>query len=441
MMKTPKQNRKEGGVLPLVMIMVLVMSVLGLGLMKQASYDAVETSRVLIRAHAFWLAEAGLQEFRALVSQPENRTRLDNVGLVGVGIITGTLPNGGSYSVDIVEDAANAGRTKKEYTVTSVGRTSGGEVSRVSIRAEAKLWTENVYSSHIEGNIWFSNDDVIGEEGKVSGTLRSNGQFNINGSPDIWAAAISAESTVNYNDARDGNLADPTVFRNGLELGAIPLDFGSQNFEQIEASAGLILTGNYAIEFDNNMFYLTDKGSGIVTTNFISGIAGAVNRRIIYVTGFVEVEGNVGEAVSVAAEGALFITEDIVYTSSLGQLPVDSDYVADSGEMLGLFSETKVEISEGWNIGDINIHASILVTQDGNGGFGAAWDGYWNYGYSSPYGHLNLYGSLNQYRRRAVGLVSGNGYTKNYLYNPELLNNPPPGTPYSVFKITQWEQL
>ncbi len=454
-MKIEKYKDNGGGVLLLVLLVVIIMSVLGGGLLKLANHDAIETVGVKVRAQAFWLAEAGLQEFMAVVAEPVNRTRLDYVGegLIGAGVLGGSIPDRGTYTVDIAEDSDNSGRVIKEYTITSTGRTTGGEEASVSIHAMTETFANYIYATDAEEtpdghNISFRNDDVIGKEGlddlADNGVMFSNDKFNINGSPDLWAEVRSAANGVNYNDRRDERVGDPDVFHNGLELGAIPLDFGAHNFEGIKAAAGKKLSGNYAIEFKGTTYDLVNLDTGIVTTNnFISDINLAVNRRIIYVDGNVEVKGNVGTAVSVAAAGALYITDDIIYTSSLGQ-PDHSDWSSGfqpaEGEVLGLFSESKIEISrqlvEGANE-EINIHATILVTNKGNGGFGAA--GY--PGYRTPYGDINLYGSLSQYRRGVVGYTSGNGYRKNYAYDPRLRETPPPGTPYSIFLISEWRQL
>lgn len=463
-MEYPGCKSKEGGVLLIVMFMVLLVSVLGVGILKVAGADALETSRGLTRARAFWLAEAGLREFVAVVSEPVNRTRLDWVGngpgLLGAAVLGGTLPGTGSYSVDIEENASSG--SVKEYRVVSTGTALNGEQARVELYALTETFAVFTYASHIEGNIWFSTGDEVGREGaEDNGVLHSNGRFQIDGKPTIWAEARSASSKVEYDDRRNERVGDPEVFRSGLELAADEISFGDQNFEQIKriVPSAARLSGDYTLEFNDEVYYLTNERNGVVTTNYISALAGSPNERIIYVEGDVSVKGNVGTEVSVAAEGSIYIVDDIVYTSSLSQdnsrgyLSWDEDYAPDPDEVLGLFSETRVQVVVGKNqvkshqpTTDVNIHATILVTDSGSnsttyGGFGAAWDGKRKYSYSVPYGNLFLYGSLSQYRRAAVGLVSGKGYTKRYNYDDRLASHPPPGTPYSAYEFSKWRKL
>lgn len=449
----------------MVMLILLTLSIFGIGLMKLAESDAVESSHFLNRTRAFWLAEAGIQEFVGIAAETENRTQLDYINLVGDDVIVRTIPDCGSYSVDIVDETALLGVVKR-YRITSTGRALDGTELSVSVLASTETFSVYTYASHSEGDaIWFTDKDVIGEEGKNSGILHSNGRLKVSGSPDFWAEVRSADSVYTYKDsALNGTeITDvkPDVFHGGLTLGAPQLDFGERNFDSIKAAAPAELNGDYSVEFDDEVYYLTDS-AGVTTTNNIANLStGNVNERIIYVKGDVSVKGNVGTAVSVAAEGSIYITDDIVYTSSLGKghyTTWPSAYVPDSDEVLGLFSETRVQIAEGWMINTdqpadtrgIDIHATILVTKsegfdEGDvtqGGFGVDWEGTGStYGYVSKNGKIYLYGSLSQYRRVAVGFVDGRGYIKRYGYDPRLADKPPPGTPYSSFSLTEWNQL
>lgn len=60
---------RAGAILAVVLILVVVFSTLGLGLLRLSSSIAVETSGAIQRSQAFWAAEAGLQEARALAGQ------------------------------------------------------------------------------------------------------------------------------------------------------------------------------------------------------------------------------------------------------------------------------------------------------------------------------------------------------------------------------------
>jgi hypothetical protein len=457
-MKRSDKTSKDGGVLPLVLSVLLIMTILGIGLFRLADNDTLETGHAQNRGRAFWLAEAGLSEFEAIVSEPVNFKRLENVGegLVGTGVLTGSIPDMGTYSVDVVADVENTGRFIQRYTITSTGTSLGGEISRVEAVATTTTFGLFSYASHDEQGISFDTNDVLGRNISnldENGIFHSDDTLKISGSPDFYSTIRSSKNGIDYADYRSSQYVDPTVFHNGLELGVSALDFTEQNFDQIEkiVPQASRLVGDYAITFRDEDYILENKGTGAVSTNLISSLGFSATEQIIYVTGDVEVKGNVGTSVSVAAEGSIYITDDLVYTSSIPyghHTEWPSNYAPDSDEILGLFSETRVQIAKGWNIGDVDIHATILVTEyDGNsngttqGGFGADWDGSGTHNYTKKYGTIYLYGSLSQYRRAAVGLVGGKGYTKQYGYDPRLTSNPAPGTPTTGYALSNWRQL
>ncbi|MDF7808435.1 hypothetical protein P4E94_13355 [Pontiellaceae bacterium B12219] len=460
-MKGADRKSKDGGILPLVLSVLLVMSILGIGLFRLAETDALETGHAQNRARAFWLAEAGVNEFKAIVSEPAHFVPLENIDLVGRGVVRGSIPDLGTYSVDVIADAENAGRFTQRYTITSTGTAVGGEISRVSIVATIKTWGNFNYASHDEGEYYFGDDDVLGRDIsnlEENGTFQTDGELHIYGSPDFYAAVRSSQSSIDYNDGRDGQYADPSVFHNGVELGVDELDFTEQNFDQIERVVPYAnrLAGGCAITFIGDQ-YILEAGSGDISTNQISSLGFSENERIIYVTGDVEVRGEVGTAVSVAAEGSIYITGDLYYSSSNHKPHTEwlSNYQPDDDEVLGLFSETRVQIAKGWENeeGGVNdgiiIHATILVTDENAnshdptyGGFGAAWDGAsGDYDYTKDYGTIYLYGSVSQYRRAAVGLVNKKGYRKEYGYDPRLQFSPAPGTPTTGYELSNWRQL
>ncbi|MDZ8119286.1 hypothetical protein P9H32_11690 [Pontiella sp. NLcol2] len=457
-------EKKRGAVLPAVLLVMILISVIGLGLMRLAYTDSTETARLRNRYQAFWLAEAGLREFAAVVAVPENYTQLEFVGpapgLVGPDVMRRTFPGFGGYSIDVSADPQNPVSSLKRYTVISTGTALDGETVRIELQAETATFGMFSYSSHSEQNINFDTDDVIGQDMDdldQNGMLQTDDQLHITGSPDFWAAVRSASGTVDYNDGRLGQYIDPAVFHNGLDLGVDKLDFSQQNFDQIKEQVPVSdrLPGDYAVTFVDNLYVLENKATGSVSTNYISSLGTANEERVIYVTGDVEVKGNVGTSVSVAAEGSVYIVDDLVYTSSIPyghHTEWPSSYAPDDDEVLGLFSNKRVQISEGWNIGDVDIHATILVTEYEGGtelgeweetysGFGAEWDGSGQYDYNSSYGRIYLYGSLSNYRRSAVGLVGGKGYIKYYFYDPRLRRNPAPGTPLTGYEFSEWRML
>jgi hypothetical protein len=225
-------------------------------------------------------------------------------------------------------------------------------------------------------------------------------------------------------------------------LNATPLDFVGMFQDHIGGlksraqNGGLAITssGNYEFQFlaDGSFGYRQNLGGGSygpISSNDLATLNGA-----IYVNGDAQVRGVVNGQVTIAAEDDIRIHESgIVYESAQSPNPWATGFDPTAvDDALGLVAREMVEV-EGSS--DINIHAAVLVTE-GDDGFTTAKK------YSSigtPY--LNVYGSLGQWRRGVVGTVSGKGYLKNYKYDPNFQNSPPPWFPYSAYVSTAWTRL
>lgn len=433
-MKIFKKNQKEGGVLLLVMVMVLLMSILGLGLMKQASNAAVETSNLLNRNRAFWLAEAGLQEFGAFVSKATNRIPLEDLGFIGSSVLSESFPGGGSYVVD-VQSIVSA----RLYRVTSTGTLPGGETMTLTEVVQANRFSDRVWSTHSEemsngGNIYFGTGD------KIDGEVYSNDKFNIYGTPEFLKLARTAANSINYWGSRSGDWVDPAVFKAGppgLLFGQDELDFGVvvDHISRISDEANIYLSpGDSDITMNGSQMISENRATGVSTTNSIS------SGDIILVSGDAYIKGAVGTRTSIVTEGAIIITGDIIYSSTAASpnhsLP---GFDPNPNEVLGLFSGSQVRVQSG--VREVNIHASIFVTKDN---VGSNNNGFWTEDRYTPIGvpYINLFGSISQYRRGVIGQMGGNGYLKNYGYDERLLIGAPPGIPISDYSPTrEWEQL
>ena len=446
-MKTSSHKGKEGGALLMVMLMFLVLMVLSIGMFKLLEFHGIGTVRAQGRVQAFWLAEAGLAEFRAQVDPWQNRAPLANLGLLGTGVVTGRLAGVGAYRVDVSDYTANgwnnAGSATKQYWIRSTGILPGGTTETVEIRTRIGTLADYIYATHDEGSIQFHSGDVI--EGRV----HSNDRFKINGTPKFKGRVTSAADWVQYTDSRENTYIDPNVFTAGLGLGVSELNFGqfgTDPIENLQAGASLGLSGDYDIEFQDDQYlyrpHYVDNGGNTPdpwVTNSINA------RDVIYVTGNAYVEGRVGNTISVASEEAVHITGDIVYASSPNNdySAWPSSYTPDPDELLGLLSKEAVQVdSQVSGTGaepDINIHAAIYITKangavgTGNPGFGTE-DRFKSVGGPS----INLIGSITQYSRGVVGQTNGNGYKKNYSYDSRFIDTPPPGIPYSAYEFSEW---
>lgn len=433
MSQTRKTNR-EGAILGLVLVTMVILSFLGIGLINLSLASALEAGRTVSTVQSFWNAEAGLEQAKAIAQKRRRPANLIVLPGSPSGFLTGTnsisgATTSGTYSVDVYADPTwtNVSSNLKRYIIRSRGRTPNGKEQTVMVSALIESFASYMHASNAEetsggNNIYFATGDLL------DGPVYVNDQLNISGTPRFLKSVSSADSTVNY---RSGGTA--AVFEGGLNLGVPPLDISGQfssghigDIKDEANSGGLALTGDYRFEFvSDGSFNYTELSTGITNTSYLSSLNGA-----IYVDGDVHVNGVVNGQVTLAAQEAIFITSGVRYASAISPNPWATNFNPSAvTDMLGLVASNQVQIV-GTNA--ITLHAAILVTNDG-GGFNAE-------RYTSAFGKpaINLYGSLSQYRRGAVGQVGANGYTKNYKYDSRYYTDSPPNFPYSSYTFSQW---
>ncbi|WIE75484.1 hypothetical protein [Curtobacterium sp. MCSS17_007] len=131
------------------------------------------------------------------------------------------------------------------------------------------------------------------------------------------------------------------------------------------------------------------------------------------------VEGTVDKAVTIAAENYLYVTGDITYSANRS-----------ASTVLGLIGQRAVWV---WN--PIKPDGSTLLTKDreidgailSNTGTFVVQN--WTRGSTNGRGTLTVNGSIAQNFRGAVGLASGQGYDKDYRFDPSLATYTPPKFP------------
>ncbi|MDF7824472.1 hypothetical protein P4B35_10650 [Pontiellaceae bacterium B12227] len=494
-MKKLRSNnaRKEGGILLIVMLIMLLLAFLSVGFLRLGQVDMLETSGQLNHARAFWMAEAGLNELKAIITFDDNRRPLERYGLVGddTAVLSRTIDGSGSYEVFVRAVAAeNALDESAHYAIEVVGRSPGGAAS-VVVHSLVRLATvaEEVWMTHSEGNVSFADGD------KLYGPTKTNGKFNIRGTPKIYGRASTGSSRVNYNDSRTTSVADPDVFLEGLSFGVPETDFDSDLIDDIAGQSGMApVEGPAAIEFlADGRYVLTEdeitpavtrmewqrahwerngrrwryvpagyvevvvepeRRTSLSTTNHIDNIGmPEIDDNIIYVNGDVSVKGEVGGSVSVVSDGTISIVDNIVYASAPAldssgapSIPIEQwaarDIEPGSDERLGLYAKEKVEVDfpdhRSGNEGrPVNIHAAIFVTEPpggvSNAGFGTADRGSY---LGLPY--IHLFGSIVQYDRGTIGYSGGKGFLKDYHHDARFMFSPAPGSPSTVPVFKNW---
>lgn len=438
-----KARNREGAILGVVLVVLVILSLLGLGLIRLGTAAGVEAGKAAAMTRAFWAAEAGVEHARSIGQKRRRPFTQISVGgsyLWGSNVLNGTVGSA-TYTVDIVDDPAwtNAVHALKKYLIRSRG-TVAGVTQTVTVRAQIKSIANYMQASNYERTeggtrIYFQPGDVI------DGPVYVNDQLNVNGqgSPDprFLREANSAASSVNYI-----NGAGPSVFEDTLTLDAPPLDisgqFTSEHISEVRNTAqsgGLSLhganAGNYQMNFnsDGSLSYRRIGSTGTPTTVFLSSLNGA-----IYVDGDAWVNGTVKGNVTLAAQDAIYITNRIVYASATNPSPWSAGFVTNNvTDTLGLMASNQVQIA-GTN--EVTIHAAVMVTS-GDDGFNAS-NRYVAIG--SPY--INLYGSLSQYRRGIVSRTGTpfQGYRKNWKFDTRFDADAPPHFPYSIYVFSDWRQ-
>ena len=448
-------QNKTGTILGLTLVYMIVFTLLGYGLLTLASFDKLEASRAIERSQAFWIAEAGLEMIKTLGQQHyyEIETYMKqydfDFGNNKCNLI---------ISPDTTDGWDNSTNLIKKYWIKSRGKLYSASKkllasTTLEVHAEVETFASYAYATNTEGAIWFITGDHI------DGPLYTNDFLHISGNPVFDGVVKSAKSSINYYNGGPPN--DNPDFKQGIQLGAPLLDISKifdppSRITPIINAAGPAGTktsfiGDATIEFLSN-------GTMKVTNAYLNTTLGnppgtAVTMSLplteaIYVNGNATVSGVVDGKVTIATENSIYLPNNVTYAYPSNPLDVFNQGfdVTTLNDSLGLIARNDVVITKPYNSGDkdITIHASVLATQPDpghglKGSFRAQ-----DYASRTLGGKINLFGGITQYERGPVGTFSGaspvTGFTKNYKYNTELLNHPPPHTPYSSFKLNQWKQ-
>ena len=425
-----RSSRREGAILGIVLVVMVVLSFVALGLMSLATATGVEAGRSISDLQAFWTAEAGLEQVKTLgLKRNKPFSMIPQAGspsgyLYGSNALSGTTGKG-AYTVDVLPDPAwtNATQALKKYIIVSRATSKGGARQRVSVKASILNFAYFMHASAVEGSLVFASDAVI------DGPVYTNDRLNIDGTPRFLQMVWSAAGSVQY---RSGG--SPSVFEGGLTLNAPPLSFTNVDhiaeIKNVAASGGLSLTGDYRFKFknDGSFTYVRTNAGSSTNTAYLSSLNGA-----IYVSGDAWVEGVVKGEVTLAAQDAIFMSNSVTYASAQSPDPWQAGFNPDAvSDTLGLIASNQVQVL-GTNA--ISIHAAVMVTR-GADGFNAQ---RYNVAFGRP--PINLYGSLSQYERGTIGQPgAGKGFSKNYKFDTRFNSQAPPNYPYGTYAFSQWEQ-
>lgn len=185
--KHQPENRR-GAILAMVLIVVVVVTLMGTGLLALTSQSALSTARTLNATKAFWLAEAAVQRF------DRNAERWD--GRVSIGT---TAFGDGSYRVDAVMTGL--------YAVASATVQGETQQIRVGLGFLGKYFEHALFSGNAASNNYalqmrgIGNPVANGSSGErggrdiVNGKLYANGDVRLYDQSFVSNAPVAVEAT------------------------------------------------------------------------------------------------------------------------------------------------------------------------------------------------------------------------------------------------------
>jgi len=429
----------SGNALVVTLLITLSLSGLVLGALMASQTETRLSSNQNMQEKAFYLAERGVEESIAWLSQT-------GVPLIGSGpggggpvaLFVDQEAGEGTYSAYADPLSSNNGQASRYVAVTVRATLDGVGVSRA---LRVKLGQENfaryAYFTDLEhhmggGTIWF-----VGED-EFFGPVHSNDQLHIHGSPIFHDEVTSGASSIDYYHG--GPPEDDPVFDMGYQLNftyiPLPLDTDLIKAKGLEPD-GLYFSGNnvHVTMFVNG----SDEGQlRVQINNGPETDYDLPNNGVCYVDGRALVKGTLKGQLTIAADGDIEIMDNVVYHTDPRTDPTSTD-------ILGLVSEWDVVMDgsphgDNVDVADETVMAAIMALK-----YQFTVE---NYASGTPRGTLVLYGALIQQHRGPIGTFSGNsgqpltGYTKHYTYDPRLADTPPPAFPTTgqVEKIA-WEEV
>jgi hypothetical protein len=460
--------RDESGVALFgIVVLCFVMLLLILSALTIGSVDAGLAAQRTAKSRAFYLAEGGITRgLLWLEAQATTPTGADTIFPFGA---TPDTAGHGTYFVRLIPDSTNGANARPGYTILSTGRVKGRERT-LSLHARAELFSDYLYLTDREHEpgflrpLWFNTGDVI------DGPLFTNDQISIQGDPAFIYQVASAYGGPTdddlthdplfryYNGDQFNNIEsaaasnppyDNPDFQDGFALGVPGIDYPTHSLtddiEPLAASGGIWINGTYDIELSR-----VDSITGLPMYGYVSyrktaqawnDVEISSTNGLIYVNGSLRICGVLDGTLTIATNGSIWISDDILYRDS----DVDGPRLG-CNDMLGLIAGTDINIEQTTpNMTDCEIHAAMIALD--NCFRADDWA-------SGPLrGVLTVYGSISQGYRGAIGtseIVDGEvvlltGYSKDYHYDWRLLEQSPPyfhsffGT--GVYTRGRWREI
>lgn len=375
-----------------------------------ANNGLVNAKRSADAKRAYYVADAGLADALVTLRNYSSPPASFNVANTNYAMGNGTF---GTYNVN----ALSNGSAFATYTITSTG--TYNNISRTLVlRVQQTSISTYAYFSNTEinptlGTLWWATGAV------TDGPVRTNGRFNIWGSPIFNGTVTQSNASINYHSGTNN-----PVFAQGLTLSAPTVPFPTtsllNNISSGATGGGLVLTGNTTIVFNSNgTMNITNSAKGWNNTNVAMPANGMVyvkNSSGSTTDGNVTVKGTVKGRVTVASANQTYINGNIIYATDPRTDPSSTD-------LLGLVSKKDITVKASSTPTNLEIDAVMVAL---TGAFQLD-----NPGISGK-GNMVQYGSLVNNYSGATGTANASGqmvggYVQLQSYDDRLKTDIPPG--------------
>lgn len=407
-------NNKKGFILITAYLVIGVLLILGFAFLSGSISEMRIAERERDAIAAFYAAEAGinygLNWLRSQTSPPS--------GTQAFTLSAGPSIEGATYAVTIDPNDNNPQINLKRYQISSTGQT-GDATRQIVEEVQVDSYARYAYFTDDEHfrwygwyrvPVWFISGDHL------NGPVHTNSHLHISGDPAFSDLVKTVDDFITY--MHGGPPDDNPQFAQGVQLGVEPISTPSKALDLRTAAVqeGVHLTGQTTLS-------LKSDGTMDVTNsnnNWVNQNMPLPNNGAVFVTGGdVYISGTLNGQLSVGTNNNVVVTNNITYNT-------DPQLNPSSTDMLGLIAEKDVVVSQDAPY-DLTIQASVMAL--GNSFLVENW---WT---GSPKGTLTVYGGIIQDYRGPVGTFNSStnqkvsGYSKNYLYDSRLRNNPPPFYP------------
>ena len=391
----------------------------------------------------------------------------DADGFQNIAFSNGTL----DLSVTVLDAQRNI------IQVTSMGTVDVGDTNitkNVIIILQPASFSMYAYFCQIEGNIWWTSNDV------VWGPFHTQDWIRVQGNPRFYGKATTKKGMKYYTS----EYVDKPLYYGGYSDNVnqdLP-DDKVQDLEPIATANGHVFTASsgtvtvtetywdyhrhrwrtrtrtehrtyddFYLEFKGDSLTYKAESDGTPTTVLASDFApnGLIYAKDanLHISGVVKGQYTVAAYGPSSGLGRVYLEDDIVYSEHpYAPPPYPSDKLPDANtsctDMLGIVARNEILIADNAaNNNNITIHASIYSEKEG---FGAE-----NYDTRPVSGDINLIGGIIQKKRHAVGMFSTDywtgqtystrGFNKNYMYDSRFMFNSPPEFPSTdTYRIVSW---